>query len=119
MSHWIKKFRYAFHGIALGVAGQSSFLVHLAFSVAVVLLAIALKCEFWQWCMLGLCMALVLSLELINSSIEWLARGLSPQQNESVGKALDIASGAVLVAAIFAAMIGLSIFGWQVMLLFR
>lgn len=111
--HWKRKFANAFRGIGLGMAGQSSFLVHLLFTVGVVVLAALLQCELWQCCVLGLCIAMVLSLELINSSIEMLARGLCPEHNEDVGKSLDIASGAVLLASLVAACVGLAVFTYQ------
>lgn len=111
MRHWIEKFRVAFRGIAVGAAGQSSFLVHSTISIAVFSLAFLLGCTLLQWCVLLLCIAIVLTAELANSSVEHLARGLCHDRNEHVGNALDIASGAVLVASIFSAIIGILIFG--------
>ena len=86
--------------------GQSSFLVHIPIAIAVLTAAWWVGCNYWQWCVLILCIAMVLTLELMNSAIEFLAKGLCNEHNENVGKALDIASGAVLVASIFAALIG-------------
>lgn len=111
--HWINKFKFAFRGLQYGVAGQSSYWVHIPATVAVPLLAFWLNCSLWQWCVLAMCIGLVWSLELINSAIELLARGLCTDHNTQVGKALDTASAAVLVAAITALVIGLSIFFYQ------
>lgn len=111
--HWTKKFVNALRGIRLGCVGQSSFLVHLPVGGLVLLVAWLCHCSAWQWCVLSLCIALVLSAELINSSIEHLAKGLCNSHNEDVGRALDIASGAVLVASIAAAAIGTAIFASQ------
>lgn len=113
-SHWYNKFANAVRGIRWGVVGQSSFYVHLACAAATLVLAGILHCAPWQWCVLGLCIGLVLSLELVNSALECLAQGLCHEHNEQVGRALDIASGAVLVASCVAAMIGLAIFAMQV-----
>ncbi len=113
--HWSNKFRNAFQGLKYGVAGQSSFLVHVPATIGVLVMAGVLRCAAWQWCVLGICIALVWTLELVNSAIELLARGLCREQNEWVGQALDTASAAVLVASFFAAVIGASIFvqqGW-------
>ena len=60
--------------------------------------------------MLLLCIALVLSLELLNSAIESLANAVDPSHNHDIGKALDIASGAVLTASLDAAVVGTIIF---------
>ena len=113
MNHWLNKFRFAFRGIATGVIGQSSFLVHVPATILVAVLALILKCSSLQCCLLGLCVAVVWVAELFNSSIELLARGLCSQHNSEVGKALDIAAGAVLIASIFAAIVGGSIFATQ------
>ena len=113
IGHWLTKFRCALRGVVIGVSGHSSFWVHLPATVVVLAAAYFLRCSGWQWSILGLCIALIWSLELLNSAIEHLARGLSPEQNDEVGKALDTASAAVLVAALAAALIGLSILGYQ------
>jgi diacylglycerol kinase len=113
VQHLINKFRCAGRGLLLGVRGQSSFAVHFSITVAVLIFATLLRCELWQWCTLLLCIALVLGLEYVNSAIERLAKGLCATQNEDVGAALDIASAAVLVASIIAAVIGGLIFVTQ------
>ena len=110
MRLWTTKFRLAFAGLGKGMTGQSSFLVHIPTSVLVVLAAWFLECELWQWCVLLLCIGWVLSAELMNSAVEQLAKGLCREHNERVGAALDIASAAVLVSAIAAAIIGGIIF---------
>ncbi len=114
MQHWIRKFRCAGRGLIVGLQGQSSFAVHLTIAPLVILLAAALRCSLWQWCVLLLCIALVLSLEYANSAIERLAKGLCSTENHDVGAALDIASAAVLVASLFSVVIGLLIFGMQI-----
>ncbi|MEO8272341.1 MAG: diacylglycerol kinase [Aureliella sp.] len=112
-SHWYNKFANAVSGVRLGIVGQSSFHVHLTLSFATLGMAYALDCEAWQWCVLGLCIGLVLSLELMNSALEVLAKGVCTEHNELVGQALDIASGAVLVASCVSAAIGFAIFLMQ------
>ncbi len=106
MKHWIDKFANAFRGIGLGVRGQTSFIVHALVAAGVIAAATYLRCAVWQWSVLLLCMALVLGLEMLNSALERLAKGLCNDHNPDVGQALDIASAAVLVAAGFAALIG-------------
>lgn len=115
--HWIDKFRNALRGVHLGIVGQSSFSVHLPMAGLVLIVATVLRCSVIQLAVLLLCIALVMSLELMNSAVEYLARGLCREHNPEVGKALDIASAAVLVAAMLSAVIGLTIFGYQLRLL--
>ena len=113
MQHWLTKFRNAFRGIYFGSAQQSSFLVHAIAACIVMAAATALRCESWQWCVLLLCIAIVLSLELMNSALEHFAKGVCGEENTEVGKALDIASGAVLCASVFASIVGTVILGGQ------
>jgi diacylglycerol kinase len=107
---WIAKFRDAVYGCALAVRGQSSFGVHLAMAGLVIVAAAALRVSLIEWCLLGLCIVAVLAAELFNTAIEYLAKAVNPQHDPNLGKALDIASGAVLLAALGAAAVGSTIF---------
>ncbi|MEM7477005.1 MAG: diacylglycerol kinase [Planctomycetota bacterium] len=117
VEHWVRKFRNAFCGLRFGVAGQSSFYFHIAAALAVACLAALLRCELWHWCVLLLCIALVMSLELVNSAIEYLAAGLCKEQNPEVGKALDVAAAAVLLASVLSAIVGVIVFASRILLL--
>lgn len=115
MKHWIEKFGNAFRGLVSGVSGQSSFAVHGLASVLVVAFAILLRCSPVQWIVLLLCITLVWATEMMNSALEHFAKGVSPKQNAEVGKALDIASAAVLLASLGAALIGTIVFATQLL----
>lgn len=106
---FINKFQCAFRGIAVGARGQSSFLVHLVVAALVIGVGVWLEITATEWCLLALCIAIVLALELFNSCIESLARAIDRQHNEQLRDALDIASGAVLIGAIGSAIAGLVI----------
>lgn len=108
---WAAKFREAFRGIAWGVAGQSSFLVHGAFAVGVPIVAAWLGCDAIEWAVLVLAIGVVLAAELFNSALETLFRGLDAETRERSWRALDIAAGAVLTVSLFAAAAGLAILG--------
>jgi diacylglycerol kinase len=110
---WRSKFADAFRGIALAVSGQSSFYVHLAVAAAVVGCAIVLRCGRIEWCVLLVCVALVMFAEAVNSALEAMAQAIDQEDNEHLGRSLDIASGAVLICSIGAAAIGLVIFVYR------
>lgn len=57
-------------------------------------------------CGLMLCVALVVVSELFNSSLESLARAVTKAEDPNVRDSLDIASGADLVASMFAVVVG-------------
>ena len=107
---WARKFAVALRGVAVGVRGQSSFRVHLTFVGLVICAAVLLRVALLEWCLLVVCMTLVLALELFNSALETLAQAIDRQHNPYLADGLDIASGAVLVAAVGAAITGSIIF---------
>jgi diacylglycerol kinase len=107
---WARKFADAFRGIYVGVRGQGSFAVHFAATVIVVGLAAWLQVSVSQWCLLVLCIAIVLAAELFNSCLEMMGKAISKEYDADIRNALDAASGAVLLAAIGAATVGILIF---------
>jgi diacylglycerol kinase len=107
---WRAKFRDAFRGLKLGVRGHSSFFVHFFFAALVLAAAVALRCSLTEWCILLVCIGLVLTAELFNSAVETLFRGLDEATRERSWPALDIAAGAVLLASLVAAVVGTVIF---------
>lgn len=114
---WRHKFREAFRGVKRGVRGHSSFSVHFFFAVLALALSVALECEYWEWCVVIGCIGMVVTAELFNSSIETLFRGLEQEARDRVYGCLDIAAGAVLVAGLTSAAIGLIVFGRKVLIL--
>jgi len=107
---WVQKFRCAFRGTKLGVRGESSFFVHFFMAAAVLAAALILQATLVEWCLLILCIGAVLTTEMVNSALERLAKAIDQQQNPQIRDALDIGSGAVLLASICAAIVGAIIF---------
>lgn len=114
---WRDKFREAFRGVKLGVRGHSSFFVHFFFAALALAAALALQCGLVEWCLIVGCIGLVLTAELLNSAIETLFHGLDAESKKRNRGTLDIAAGAVLVASLTAALIGLLVFGWRLLML--
>lgn len=107
---WYQKFRCAFRGLRLGIRGQSSFVVHFAAAALTILAAALLRIDRTQWCVLMLCITIVLTAEMFNSALEHLARAVDRPDNQHLGSALDIGSAAVLTASIGASLVGALIF---------
>jgi diacylglycerol kinase len=108
---WFRKFRDAFRGVKEGVRGQSSFFVHFAVAAAVIVAGLVLRVDRYEWCLLMLCIAGVMTAELFNSALESMARAITHELDPHLGNALDIGSAAVLVASIGASIVGAIIFG--------
>ncbi|MFO7902710.1 MAG: diacylglycerol kinase [Planctomycetota bacterium] len=103
---WPEKFRDAFRGVGIGARSQNSFQVHLVCAIAVSGMAALARLAAWQWCILLLCVVTVLVAEMFNTSLEVMAKAIDVEYHPHLRDALDLASGAVLVAAIGAALVG-------------
>jgi diacylglycerol kinase len=113
---WRDKFKEAFRGVADGIRGQSSFRAHFVCAALAIVATIVLRCEWVEWCLVIGCIGLVLSAELLNSSIETLFKGLAQEAQDRVYPALDIAAGAVLVTCLTAAIVGGIVFGRRLLM---
>jgi len=107
---WNSKFRDAIRGIEFARRGEKSFVVHFVATALVVIAGFAVRVTAMEWCVLVLCIATVLSAETLNSAIESLAKAVTQEHNEHVGRSLDAAAGAVLLMATGAVCVGGVIF---------
>jgi len=88
-------------------------------AIAVIVAAAALHVSLAEWCLLILCITAVLAAELFNTALEHLARQVDRDRNPNIGAALDMASGAVLLAAVGSAIVGVLVFGYRLGLLLQ
>ena len=106
----IKSFGYALQGIWKTFATERNMQIHLVIAILVVICGFIFNISRIEWLFCLLCFGLVFGAELINSAIENIVDLVSPERNELAKNAKDMAAGAVLVCAIFSAIIGLIIF---------
>lgn len=84
--------------------------IHCIMAVLVVIAGIILKLSQVEWCIcLGL-FGLVMALELVNTAVESVVDLVTREYKPLAKIAKDTAAGAVLIAAIMAAIAGLIIF---------
>jgi len=112
---WSRKFADAFRGLLRAVRTQSSFAVHIGTATIVVAAGAWFRLSAVEWCLLALAIGLVLMAEIFNTAVESLARGPGSRRHPRLRDALDMASAAVLVAAITAVVIGLVVFGQRLL----
>lgn len=106
----LRSFAYAWKGIVLLVLTQGNALVHLAATVAVVAAGFYFKVSAGEWLALVLAMSTVWLAEGLNTAVEALADRITMEKDPLIGRAKDVAAGAVLIAAIAAATVGGIIF---------
>ena len=110
MTGWSGRVRCAFNGLGLVFRSQDSARIQLIAALAVVVLGVLLRVSAPEWCALVLAMALVLTAEALNTSIELIVDLASPEFHVLAGRAKDVAAGAVLIAAFGSVAIGLLVF---------
>ena len=114
----IKRFKDALQGIAAVAATQFNFRFHLTASVFVSIAGFYFKINRGEWIAVLLSIGLVMITETINTSIEFLADAVTKERREDIRKVKDVAAGAVLIAAIVAAVIGIIIFAPKIYFMF-
>lgn len=103
-------FKYAWKGICSAVKSERNMHIHLIFVAAVVICGFVFHISKTEWLACIGCFGLVLAAEMMNTAIETIVNLVSPERHPLAGKAKDIAAGAVLIAAIASAIVGLIIF---------
>ncbi|BDD04371.1 diacylglycerol kinase family protein [Aureibacter tunicatorum] len=106
ISSRINSFKYAFNGIKIMFKSEHNFWIHIAATFLVISLGLYLTLTPIEWCIILLCIGLVISLEMVNSSIERICNLISLERNKEIESIKDIAAGAVLVSSIVSFIIG-------------
>lgn len=106
----LKSFRFALRGLPVLIKTQHNAWLHLLATVAVIGLGFGLGVTPTGWCLLVLAISQVWVAEGLNTAVEFLADAVTLEQHPLIGKAKDVAAGAVLLAAISSALIGLVVF---------
>jgi diacylglycerol kinase (ATP) len=97
------------------LATQQNAWIHAAATVIVVSAGFALGLSLAEWCWIVLAIVSVWTAEALNTAFEFLTDVASPNFHPIAEKAKDVAAGAVLLAAVGAAVIGLLIFGPKIL----
>lgn len=102
--------RHARRGLKTIFFSERNFRNHLSIGIVVLLFAWWKNISLDHWLILVLVIALVLILEIINSSLERLVDILAPQTHQVAKEIKDSMAAMVLVAAIMAVLLGIMIF---------
>lgn len=114
----LESFSHAFDGIMTGVE-ERNMKIHFGFTILVVLFGLLLKISATEWCLCFVLFGLILGLELVNTAIEAVVDLVTEEYRPLAKRAKDAAAGAVLIAAIMAAITGLIIFIPRFLYVFR
>ena len=118
IKRFFKSFSYAFMGIIEALRTEQNLLFDFIYAFVTIILGIVLKLSLLEFAIVLLAIGLVISLEMVNTSIEYTIDMAMPEIHPLAKIAKDVAGGAVLVSAIIAFIIGLIIYLPKVIALF-
>lgn len=93
-------FSYAINGLKTAFKSEFNVRIHFYVTAVVVALGILLQIGLIEWAIITVTISLVISLELMNTAIEYAMDYLAPEIHSSVGIVKDISAAAVFIAAV-------------------
>ena len=105
-----QSFKYAGKGIKVVFKTERNFRIQCAIAISVVLFALYRQLGKADWLVLLITISIVLSLEIMNSSVERLVDILAPRTHNFAKDIKDLLAAMVFLASFFAFIIGLIIF---------
>jgi len=114
----LQTFKHAITGITHVFKKEQNFRIHSIAAILVIIAGIIFSIDKTEWLIIIIAITSVITLELLNSAIEYVCNFISPEYHEKIKIIKDASAGAVLIAAIGAFIIGLVIFLTKIILLF-
>lgn len=117
MGKFIRSFTFAGRGIAVAYRDQLNLKIQTGLGFGAVALGVYFRLSSLEWCVLLLTVGLVLTLEIINTSIEKAVDLVTTEFHPLAGQVKDIAAGAVLLSSVVSVVVGVLVFkphviGW-------
>ncbi|MGI6501713.1 MAG: diacylglycerol kinase family protein [Anaerostipes sp.] len=105
-----QSFGYAFEGIFTGIKKERNMKIHCVMMILVVAAGLICEISWIKWSLCFILFGLILALELVNTAVEAVVDLVTEEKKPLAKLAKDTAAGAVLIAAIMAAITGCIIF---------
>ena len=112
-----KSVLYAGEGLRAALKQEPNFRLHIATAIIVLLLAIILGFNAFEWLLLLFAITFVIILELINTAIESLVDIVSPEIKDKAKIAKDVSAASVFIAASVSVLVGIILFVPKILVL--
>ncbi len=106
----ILSFKYALDGIYAALKEEPKLMLHFLAGIVVLFTSFILNISREDWMIIIFLIGFVIAIELTNTSIESVVNHFTQEFHPGAKLAKDISAGAVLVAALTSAIVGLVIF---------
>src|SRR5690348_15968869 len=95
----IKSLGYAYRGLITAINDQINLRIHLGVAVLVIIAGSYFRMTSTEWALILIAIGVVISCELVNTSIENLVDLVTLEKKPLAGKVKDIAAAAVMVSS--------------------
>lgn len=106
---FFRSIEHAWRGLLIVFRTERSFRIQLMVALVIGIVAFVFPLDFFERIVLLVAIAAVLVLELVNSMVERLVDLFRPRLSDLVGEVKDVMAGTVLVASLFAILLGVLI----------
>ena len=113
----VRSTKHAVDGLGVMLNDYNAF-IHVPSAILAILFGFAFQISSTEWIFILSAIASVWITEILNTALEKLVDLVSPKKNKIAGQVKDLAAGAVLIAALYALVVGIIIFGERLSLLF-
>lgn len=107
---FLRSFGYAFEGIWHALKYNRNLRIDFVIALIVIILSIFFRVSVPEKIVLGITILLVISSEMMNTSIEEMVNLITSEHKQEAKIAKDVAAGMVLTTALGSVIIGLFIF---------
>lgn len=114
-----KSFGFALAGIDYALNSDQNLVMHFIISFLVIIASILLDVSSFEMAILGVTILMVITTEMLNTSIEKAVDLVTKEHRMDAKIAKDVASGMVLITAIGSVIIGVLIFLPHILKFFR
>lgn len=111
VKQFIQKFKNAFEGLYAGIRYDKSILIQVIMAIVSIVVFLIIKINYIEWLFVLSAIFLVLVAEFLNSAVEDVCDLLVKKYDLHVKEIKDIAAAGVLLAAMYAVIVGVIIVG--------
>lgn len=105
----INSFKYALEGLSFAIKYNQNIRIHIVIAILVTILSFFLKVNHFEIGILAIMILLVISTEMINTSIEEMTNLITNEHSKEAKIAKDVAAGMVLITSLGSVAVGVLI----------
>lgn len=106
----VKSFHFAYQGVEFAIKENQNVRILIAIAIIVMVASIFFHINAFEMGILGVMILLVLSAEMINTSLEEMTNLITMEHKKEAKIAKDVAAGMVLVVSLGSLVVGVLIF---------